>query len=153
MLATSHALTGAVILKIIPDPRIAFPLAFLSHFALDLVPHWDFITNQSRKNNSLTLAQDSKRTRLAFLAALDTLFGFTLTFWLFQDLNPTLLFGAIVFSQLPDWLEMPYFFWGINFPPSILTKKLQRKVHWRMTLPWGLVSQIVYLTPLLLWVR
>ncbi len=41
MLSTPHLLVGAAIVKIVPDPAIGLPLAFLSHFALDSIPHWD----------------------------------------------------------------------------------------------------------------
>src|SRR3990172_4266767 len=41
MLSTPHLLVGAAIVKIIPEPTIALPLAYLSHFALDSIPHWD----------------------------------------------------------------------------------------------------------------
>ena len=39
MLYTPHFLTGAVILKYIPNPAVGLPLAFLSHFVLDAIPH------------------------------------------------------------------------------------------------------------------
>lgn len=41
MLSTPHLLVGAAIVKTIPNPVISLPLAFLSHFALDSIPHWD----------------------------------------------------------------------------------------------------------------
>lgn len=40
MTATNHALTGAFIGLTVSQPAIALPLAFLSHFALDAIPHW-----------------------------------------------------------------------------------------------------------------
>jgi hypothetical protein len=39
--ATNHALTGAGIALIIGNPLIAIPLAFLSHFFCDALPHFD----------------------------------------------------------------------------------------------------------------
>lgn len=42
MLYTPHFLTGAAIVSLIPNPWVSFPLAFISHFALDIVPHNDF---------------------------------------------------------------------------------------------------------------
>lgn len=40
MTATNHALTGAVIATVISVPIIALPLAFSSHFVLDVLPHF-----------------------------------------------------------------------------------------------------------------
>lgn len=41
MTAPNHALTGAVIGLSISNPFVALPLAFLSHFVCDLIPHYD----------------------------------------------------------------------------------------------------------------
>ena len=40
MRAINHALTGAVIGLSIDNPALALPLAFLSHFVLDAIPHY-----------------------------------------------------------------------------------------------------------------
>jgi hypothetical protein len=41
MIAPNHALTGALIGLTASNPILALPLAFISHFALDAVPHYD----------------------------------------------------------------------------------------------------------------
>lgn len=40
MTATNHAVTGALIGLIIGQPELALPLAFLSHFVCDAIPHY-----------------------------------------------------------------------------------------------------------------
>ena len=40
MLTTAHAVTGATIGVLVPNPWVAVPLAIGSHFILDRVPHW-----------------------------------------------------------------------------------------------------------------
>ncbi len=40
MTATNHVLAGAIIVAFIDKPLIALPLAFLSHFVLDMIPHF-----------------------------------------------------------------------------------------------------------------
>lgn len=40
MTATNHALTGAVIGLVVHQPLLAVPLALLSHFVLDALPHF-----------------------------------------------------------------------------------------------------------------
>lgn len=40
MTATNHALTGAVIGLVIGQPLLALPIAFLSHFVCDALPHF-----------------------------------------------------------------------------------------------------------------
>lgn len=41
MIAINHAMTGAIIGLVVSQPLLAIPLAFLSHFLLDAVPHFD----------------------------------------------------------------------------------------------------------------
>ena len=41
MTATNHALTGAVIALAVKKPELAIPLAFVVHFAMDAIPHFD----------------------------------------------------------------------------------------------------------------
>lgn len=40
MTATNHALTGAAIATLVRQPYLAIPLAFVSHFACDALPHF-----------------------------------------------------------------------------------------------------------------
>ena len=42
MTATNHALTGAAVGLVITDTFLAVPLAFLSHFVVDMIPHFSF---------------------------------------------------------------------------------------------------------------
>ncbi len=41
MTAPNHALTGAIIGLTVGTPLLALPLAFLSHFICDAIPHYD----------------------------------------------------------------------------------------------------------------
>jgi hypothetical protein len=42
MTGFNHGLTGAVIAIAVKRPELAVPLAFLSHFVQDAIPHWDY---------------------------------------------------------------------------------------------------------------
>jgi hypothetical protein len=46
MTATNHALTGAIIGLAVTNPFIALPLAFMSHFLLDILPHFGYKGNK-----------------------------------------------------------------------------------------------------------
>lgn len=151
MLATSHALLGAALVKTLPDPQISFPLAILSHFILDLIPHWDLATGLNNRNHY----DIKKRQTLQIIpwAVLDVVFGLSLVLFLFKDLPPSLLLGAVFFAQLPDWLEAPYFLLGIRFPPSVVIKKFQGLCHAKLALPWGILTQLLIVLPLIWWTR
>jgi len=42
MISTSHVLGGTAIALAVKQPALAIPLAFLSHFVFDAIPHWDY---------------------------------------------------------------------------------------------------------------
>lgn len=134
MTATAHALIGASIATKIINPYVGIPLAILSHFLLDLIPHWDEGTNHRKKSMN----------RIRLEAALDVLLGFALSFLIFRNLvSPTYLFAMIISAQLPDWLEAPSAWFNIKIPPFSWLDWLGHKLQNRLQLPWGLVTQVV----------
>lgn len=134
MTATAHALIGASLAAKITNPLLGIPIAILSHFAADLIPHWDAGTNHKNKT----------RLKLACEATFDVLLGFALVFLLFRNLvSPTYLFAMVIAAQLPDWLKTPSDIFGFSVPPFSWIDWLSHKTQWRMQLPWGLVTQIV----------
>lgn len=156
MLAASHALVGASLVKMIPDPKISLPLAFLSHFFLDAIPHWDFITNLEDQEKHYspsagTFVPKSQRSAIIAKTILEFSVGVGLSFYLFQSVNPVYLASGIFFAQLPDYLEAPYLFFKISFPPSVAIKKIQTALHSRVSFPWGLITQFAVVIPILWW--
>ncbi len=136
MTATSHALIGASLAVKITNPIIGIPLAIASHFAADLVPHWDAGTNHRQKS----------ALRLKIEATLDVLLGFALVLLLFRTqalANPVYMFSMIIAAQLPDWLEAPSWMFNFKVPPFSWMDWIGHKLQSRMQLPWGLVTQIV----------
>lgn len=58
MTAPNHALTGALIGLALPNPWIAAPLAFLSHFVCDAIPHYDPPGNEHERIRSKRLVRE-----------------------------------------------------------------------------------------------
>ena len=134
MTATAHALIGASIASKVVNPAVGIPLAIISHFLADLVPHWDAGTNHKQKSP----------TRLKLEAAADVLVGFALVFLIFRTtVEPIYLFSMVIAAQLPDWLEAPSWMFGFKVPPFSWLDYLGHKLQSRMQLPWGLVTQVV----------
>lgn len=132
MTATAHALVGAVLASKIVNPAIGIPAAFISHFVMDAVPHWDFGTNWRQKS----------KLRLYIESAIDVIFGFSLVFILFRNLaDPVYLWSMVIFAQLPDWLEVPAWYFNIKMAPFTWAQKLQDVIHNKLALPWGLAVQ------------
>jgi hypothetical protein len=57
MTAINHALTGAIIGLTASNPILAIPLAFVSHFLLDALPHYDVpgASNEAKIDSGLFL--------------------------------------------------------------------------------------------------
>lgn len=100
MTATAHALVAGAIATTFPDPFTAGTLAFLSHFVMDSIPHWDIGTNWRGRPRRITGA----------LAIAETAVGISAGFLFFSSRAPTLtLLLAIALSLLPDWMETPWY--------------------------------------------
>lgn len=144
MTATGHAIVGAAIVSKIPDLRIALPLALLSHFLGDLLPHWDTGTYWKTKG--------MKRVFGETLIDLSVGYGLViLIFIMFLHQDPTRILWGVLFGQLPDFLEIPYFFLQWKFAPFSWIDKLQHVFHQKMGLPWGLVDQVVVALLFIAW--
>lgn len=141
MTATAHALIGASLAVKVVNPAIGIPLAIISHFVADLIPHWDEGTNHRQKS----------MTRIRLEATADVLLGFVLVFLLFRNFtDPIYLFAMVIAAQLPDWLEAPSAWFNIKIPPFSWMDWLGHKLQSRLALPWGLVTQIVVVGIMLL---
>ncbi len=54
MTATNHAVTGAIIVAAVTNPIIGLPLALMSHFALDSLPHFGAHTKAKAGSREFT---------------------------------------------------------------------------------------------------
>src|SRR5882757_8996027 len=52
MTATNHMLTGAVIAAAVRQPALVVPLSFLSHFVLDMIPHFGGAAEDPKLRNN-----------------------------------------------------------------------------------------------------
>ena len=146
MTATAHALVAGAIVAAIPDPAIALPLCFFSHFLMDAVPHWDFGTNWRGRSKLAT----------GMVAIADTLIGFTLTYFVFGGkVSLPILLAAMTLGNLPDWFEAPYYIFFAKQSKKELSPKasfwetltyriykLENVFHTKATFPFGVITQI-----------
>ena len=146
MTATAHALVSAAIAASVPNPALSLPLAFASHFVMDVIPHWDFGTNWRSRSKAATGA----------IAIFDTIIGFTLAYFLFAGkVSTPILFLAMSLGNLPDWLEAPYYIFFASQKKdyqknaaSILETltyriyRIENLFHTKATFPFGLITQI-----------
>lgn len=137
MTATGHAIIGTVIAAKVGNPALAIPLAIISHFIADAIPHWDVATHRKQKTKG----------NLIIEAFSDVILGLVLSFLIltlfFPTTNLTYAFTMILVSQGPDWLTAPYYFFGIK--SFKWAYKLQKFFDKDLDKPWGIITQIALL--------
>ncbi len=136
MMATVHTLAGILIGLKVGSWKLAFLIAFLSHFILDLIPHWDFFS-----------FRDEITRRDKINAGIDITIGFLIgTASIIRALpnvnQAVVLAGTCAFANLPDALEAPYVFLDNNNWVTKNIMRIQHIFHGRAHLPWGIVTQI-----------
>lgn len=151
MLETPHALVGAAIATKIPNPIVALPLAFASHFLLDMVPHWNPHLNTELKKYGKV---SKKSTYIVIVdVVLSLVLGtFIATSFASSDTHMLYIFGGAFFGVLPDVVEGPYFFlkWKSKFIQKWLT--FQKSIQVDTTLVPGLATQFATIIATFWWV-
>lgn len=151
MLETPHVALGAAIATKIPNPLISIPLAFASHFLLEVVPHWNPHLNTETKKYGKPTKQTTIITTIDATSAL--LLGSYIAFT--KGTSPahtSTILAACLASILPDLIEAPYFFLGNR---NKLIKKwimFQKSIQVDTTVFWGLLNQALVLGATLYWI-
>lgn len=141
MVLAPHATLGAAVALQFPDkPILGFSLAFLSHFFLDAIPHWDYL---------ISLLSSATKEGAGFLPKSvsdflknkdlvnDVVFvGVDLLIGAFAVLFAVLLaaprywiiaFMGALGGILPDFLQLVY--WISPKSPLVYYKKFHSKIH------------------------
>lgn len=144
MLETPHVALGLAIAVAIPNPLISIPLAFASHFALDMVPHWNpHINTEMKKYGKLT-------NPTLFIIAVDLAIALILTIFIGKT-NPYIYLASFM-SILPDIAEGPYFLFGWRNKYLDIILRFQRSIQANANIFWGLLTQIIIFVACLLWI-
>jgi len=143
MLESLHSLTGAVIAYKIGNPALSLPLAFISHFVIDLFPHWNPGINHEKKKLGYLSPQT---TSLIFL---DCLLGLFFSLYLSLKVLPNISHALFILAGsflaiLPDLAEAPFFFLNSQTPFLKKLIKFQSRYQWSVPLWPGIILQVVY---------
>lgn len=153
MTATNHALTGAALSLLIKRPELAVPAAFLSHFVLDAVPHYNPPKMTKKQFKNYQEAWNKKLARKSFRIIFTAdMFLFLVTLLSVPLLAPSGVSPLTVFfSALAG--AAPDFDGGLRFLLrrfGILGKKAKENdwfsryhiaVQW-MERPWGIYVEL-----------
>jgi hypothetical protein len=128
MIALNHVLTGTAIAFVVKRPELAIPLAFLSHFVIDAIPHYEYGEPGTRQ------------------------------FWFSWILDAIATTAALVFlcMHAPDqaWLiiasgvsaELPDVFWVYCYARGLHKKwffAFHKRVQWSET-KIGIIPELLY---------
>jgi hypothetical protein len=97
----NHALTGATVAAAINKPALALPAALLSHFAADVVPHWDYKIPGGVRGRLKVMSVD-------FILSLILLVLLAIT----VDARPWLVAIGGLLAIAPDTMWLPFFLTG-----------------------------------------
>lgn len=136
MTTANHILTGTLLAVTIKEPAAVLPLALLSHFVLDAVPHYG--------PNDASISQKQKVHAHLRVEALGLIGIVALIFTGVYGWNLALLASFV--AILPDF-EWPfrYIFYERfdKTPPPSITAHFHSRIQ-QFERPWGLYVEIVY---------
>jgi glycerol uptake facilitator-like aquaporin len=139
MTAVNHALTGSIIAAAIAYPIVGLPLALLSHFALDSLPHFGAhtVTNPKTKEFRAILVTDSILTAVLLI--------FTAFATYRVGMNWVVVFLGGFLGWLPDVMWYKHYQSDLRGEPKqwdtvrSFHKKIQR---WEVS--WGWAVEILW---------
>lgn len=152
MLETPHVFVGAAIASKIPNPFIAIPLAFASHFVLEIVPHWNpHLNSETQKYGKVT-----KESTLVVIAdsSLALISGSFIAYQALPDTGHAITILLACFASiLPDLVEAPYFFLKMR---NKLVKKwigLQKSIQSDTSFFAGFLTQFIVILASIFWIN
>lgn len=143
MLISIHLVTGAAIGKMTGNLWLTIPMAFVSHYFLDAIPHY----NQKPVKDYLEkgLAQADKKD--LFLKSIEPVMGLVLVFcsiFYFSNKNALPMIVGAFFGLLPDLLLFIKWKYNIETRPVIL-RKAERDWNIHTAFIPGMIPQFIIL--------
>jgi hypothetical protein len=151
MLETPHVAAGAAISYFVPNPAIAIPLALLSHFVLDGIPHWNPHLNTELKNSG-KISKNSLTIVIVDSALALTLGGFLAIIRFPNSVDVFSTLACSFAAVLPDVIEAPYFFLNIKNRAVEKWTKFQKNIQANTGIVLGITTQIITVAAALLWI-
>lgn len=138
MTGLNHAVTGALVAAVIDKPAIALPAALLSHFAADVVPHWDYKVPGGLRARQAVMLID-------LILSIWLLFALTLV----VDAKPWVVLAGGLLALVPDMMWLRFFVRGrpsIKGSKKRLINKLRRWHLWIQLSEtgWGIYVEAVW---------
>lgn len=150
MTATNHMLTGAVLAVSVQRLWLMAPMAIISHFVLDVLPHFGVHKDDTAKRNKHPLFQ--------YIVFVDVALAISLLVLLPSILSGAVSTGVLLFGMLlaysPDLIWVHRFMHEIRkktvqYKPSWLTK-FHHEIQWGER-TWGVAVELVFFAGMGVW--
>jgi hypothetical protein len=143
MTAANHMLAGAVVAVGIQHPLLIAPIAILSHFVLDAMPHFGVHTHDAAKRNQHPLFRFMLVVDIAMTVALLLLLPSVLQ----GMVSHWVLIWGMCLAFLPDVVWVYHFFHGLRHSYQPKKKNWVSRFHSRIQWgerSWGVFIEIVF---------
>ncbi len=137
MTGLNHALTGATVAAAINRPLLSLPAALVSHFLVDMIPHWNYGIKPHTRRQVVMLADLS--LSIALLVVLASTVNAT----------PYIVFFGGLLGILPDFMWMNFFINGnvdvVRRPKNLINRirKFHLAIQWSET-SWGIYVEAAW---------
>lgn len=133
MIGVNHVATGVLVATIFSQPALALPLALLSHFVIDAIPHWDY-----KIGNNVAYQQ------LAMMLDLTLSLSLLLILSVSLDSSTRLVIACGFLAALPDAMWLPYIL-KREKAPHAKNKVLGTLLRLHGNIQWNESSKGVYI--------
>jgi hypothetical protein len=137
MTTSNHLFAGAAIALVVRQPVLAIPLAYLSHFVLDALPHHGRL-------NELTLGE-AVQHRLTWIMESVNIVGVPILVYLLWSQSWWVWVAAIA-AMSPDfvWIYLHFFYERKGITPLLRRfTQFHRWIQW-CERPWGIAVEMVF---------
>ena len=149
MTLSAHTIIGVAVASLTPNhPEIGFVTAFISHFAIDAIPHWDYTITSDFANPRNTNKSSMDRKFIFDLVRFsgDILLGLFFCFlFFFQPSHLGFFVAGVLGGILPDFFQFVYA--KFQKQPFIFFQKLHHISHSKTRIThsfWGPSLQIAF---------
>lgn len=151
MVELPHVLVGAAIAAKTGNPGLALPLAFASHFILDLVPHANPSIYTPIKEGRPIARRIKQLIFIDCVLALVVGLGVATSFLPNTEKAIFVVLGAFL-AVLPDVAEIPYYFMNFRHPLMVKYVEASHALQNNAPLIPGTITQIIVSLTALLWI-
>lgn len=141
MTGINHGMSGAVIALSVKNPPVAVPLAFVSHFAQDAIPHWNYgVSREEHKTGNFFTRRFNVSLLADFLVSVVLMVVLAFIF----PAQKWLIWACMIAAASPDLMWAYYRLYRRHIqkqkPHYDPLARLHSKLQWSQTARGGLVE-------------